>query len=160
MTARDAEIDWSKPFRLPFSPGEKVRHRADGAIGILSSIVVYPRGCMVECAWEPGATHSDWHFAVESVGEDDHHGCPSIWEFPWPWGHKVAHRADGKIGVIDGYRIAERGISCRVTWRVDYWDWHSLCELEEVPAGAGEPKGGQGDEVPASEAAGVGMAEP
>ena len=31
-----SEIDWSKPFLIPFLPGEKVRHRASGVVGVVT----------------------------------------------------------------------------------------------------------------------------
>lgn len=141
-----SEIDWSKPFLIPFLPGEKVRHRASGDVGVVLGIVVTPASCMVDVSFTQEADHVVSHLALESADGDDGLDGRTLWEFPWPWGHAVVHRADGKRAIVTGYRINERGIDVHVSLNPTTWGWCSLYELNEaldqdqvpVPAPAGE----------------------
>lgn len=124
-----SEIDPTKPFKLPFLPGERVRHLADGEIAIVCTIVVMPHGCLIECT--SNESHGVWHFAIESIGDDCSQECREVWEFPYGWGEKLAHRLNGKVGIVSGYRISERGMCVRMAWSDESWEWHPFCELEE-----------------------------
>jgi hypothetical protein len=130
------EIDAAKPFKAPFFPGERVRHLANGDIGIVCTIIVLPQGCLIECDWGAPEGHRDvWHFVIESMGgDDDRHDWRDKWESPYAWGDRVVHRTNcDSVGVVNGFRISERGLGVRVSWSSERWEWHTLCELEDPP---------------------------
>ena len=121
-----------KTVRLPFGIGQRVRHRVDFAVGIVVAIRIYKTGRTVETSSGLDGDCVSWDFALEETdGSEGDQAWMRTCDLPYEWGHRVKHRADGKPGVVTGYRLHQDGLEARVAWSSSSWDWHELCELED-----------------------------
>jgi hypothetical protein len=114
-------------MRLPFRLGDRVRHDcAHGNEAIVVAVTVFPHDIAVYVS--AGLGEESW-CSPESIS-----GCEeprySMVAFPFLFGEQVKHRADGRIGIVTGFKVACRGVEVQVSWAHDKSDWHAVCEFE------------------------------
>ena len=82
-------IDATKPLRLPFVPGERVRHAVDFTAGIVTDLTVGPSVILVSVEWETDNEQYSVPWSLHSAAEEPS-AFPAEVSFPWDWGQRLS----------------------------------------------------------------------